>query len=113
VAAQWLASATAGGGREPPPLPLRQLLAPAAPLSEAGADAVAKITAGVRDPVRPLIKSLAKASAIPLIPVIAALSAWRRHLGQFPAAAPLSAELQGIMAEAGTELERRQARFCF
>ena len=64
----------------------------------------------MRDPVRRLTKALAARSAIPLVPLIAAVAAWRRHVAAYPAAAPLATELQEIAAEATAELERRQAR---
>ena len=99
IVSACLARAQASSAQQPdrsPPLTLRALLSPTQPLSEAGQEALARVTAGLLDPVRRLTKVIAARSYVPLIPVVAVVAAWRDYLSRYPAAGPLANGLSQV-----------------
>ena len=87
-------SASASGQ---PSVSVEQVMQAREPLDEHGAAVLARVTAGgVREPLRRLVRAAAARTYVPLVPLFAIIAGWRKHLSQFPAAAPLNAELKEV-----------------
>ena len=112
AAAAWVSEAQGApkAAATLPPIALRDLLAPRQPLSDGGLDALGRVTAGVKEPLKRLLSTLAARSFLPLIPILAAVEAWREHLAQFPTAAQLGEELRDVLQDTTNELRKRQVR---
>lgn len=84
-------------GARQPTITLQQLMQPRGALDSHSAALLAQVTAGsIREPLRRLVRSAGAKSYVPLVPIFAVIAGWRKHLSQFPATAPLNAELKEV-----------------
>lgn len=84
-------------GARAPTVTLQQLLQPRGALDSHSAALLGQVTAGsVREPLRRLVRAAGSKAFVPLVPLFAVIAGWRKHLSQFPAAAPLNAELKEV-----------------
>lgn len=87
-------SASAAGE---PSVSVQQVMQAREPLDAHAAAMLGQVTAGgVREPLRRLVRSASVKTYVPLVALFAVLAGWRKHLSQFPAAAPLNAELKEV-----------------